>query len=701
MPFVVARSIVYILLSTRLASAGRIQTVIRLETMQSSFDSVGVSATANIRARFQAQQLLWRQDLTTRNIVHKPTPREDLPKEIVANYTIKQDLGAGSFGEAWLVEDKQNNNRIVVLKIFFSVDEDGNHFFVTWNKASGNKKMVSELETAVEECKIAQEFSKEYQANPKFASRLMRCYEDHVAQDTVNPDEAVFLVLEDCAGVNGDPLDHWIEEKKESFGVTDPDRYLHYVIQTFKQMIEGISYLQQIGWIHHDIKPANIMMKRGRSGRRYVKLIDFGAVAKVNNETCRRKDLVSTAYYAPPEWFKDVGFDCDNPASYDMYAMGVVLDEMLTGYHMYSKFRYLLDSKDKDGFLKECGEDDADCKHMWLDDKIKMRDGVEYQLTGAVQNESMPMEQKIQLLEDTLYQREQVRTALVGVVEKFKVMAKEKNWYPTFMSMVAFDSAGRVGPDEVLRSPMFAGVRTYKDPGNPGHTRSFTSKASIEPNAEAKSAPDSGSARFNLADEFKVPDKPLIRKKLKKLKRTQSMKRFQSGRSKLRGNGRSRGRARQRLRVNKALSLRGDMGLQPGFGKTSMSSKGVLLSRLNMTPGIPAGNKQMQVVSARLASWNTSTRTQRSTAALSPQGLSFQGSLPLKKKSRRMKSHGSLGQDGAARRRQRKHSSHGGARTRSSRGQRQKKKSSMVPMLNPEPANPNPEPVMLAGTPER
>jgi eukaryotic-like serine/threonine-protein kinase len=105
-----------------------------------------------------------------------------------------------------------------------------------------------------------------------------------------------------------------------------------------RQVLEALAHAHARGMIHRDIKPENLMLETlGEPGRAYerVKLLDFGLVKLIGDaageagaEKLTQTGLVfgTPAYMAPEQ---ALGRAVDGRA--DLYSLGVVLFEMLTG----------------------------------------------------------------------------------------------------------------------------------------------------------------------------------------------------------------------------------------------------------------------------------------------------------------------------------------------------------------------------------
>ncbi len=92
---------------------------------------------------------------------------------------------------------------------------------------------------------------------------------------------------------------------------------------------EALSYVHAQGLVHRDVKPGNVLM--GQDGR--VRLTDFGIARLVDSARVTSTGMmVGTASYLAPE--QVAGEPVGPPA--DVYALGLVLLECLTGQREYS-----------------------------------------------------------------------------------------------------------------------------------------------------------------------------------------------------------------------------------------------------------------------------------------------------------------------------------------------------------------------------
>jgi len=93
------------------------------------------------------------------------------------------------------------------------------------------------------------------------------------------------------------------------------------------QIAEGLARAHDFGVIHRDLKPDNVFVAN-IGGRAIVKLLDFGiARSTADSRLTNAGELFGTPQYMAPERLASI----DAGASQDLYALGVILFEMITG----------------------------------------------------------------------------------------------------------------------------------------------------------------------------------------------------------------------------------------------------------------------------------------------------------------------------------------------------------------------------------
>ncbi|MCC5823099.1 MAG: serine/threonine-protein kinase [Phycisphaerales bacterium] len=229
---------------------------------------------------------------------HQPTPLgAEQPGALIDRYKLLQQIGEGGFGSVWMAEQREPVKRRVALKI---------------------------IKLGMDTRQVIARFEAERQAlammdHPNIAKVL-----DAGATDTGRP----YFVMELVRGV---PITEYCDRER----MPTSER-----LELFTDVCHAIQHAHQKGIIHRDIKPSNVLVTL-HDGRPVPKVIDFGIAKATNAELTQRTlftehhQVIGTPAYMSPEQAEMSGLDIDTRS--DIYALGVLLYELLTGTTPFGK----------------------------------------------------------------------------------------------------------------------------------------------------------------------------------------------------------------------------------------------------------------------------------------------------------------------------------------------------------------------------
>ena len=160
-----------------------------------------------------------------------------------------------------------------------------------------------------------QEFCRRFHAESQAVAMLSHANIVSV-YDVSRSGEANYIVMELIEGIS---LKQYLEKK----GPLNWRETLHFSMQIAK----ALDHAHNRGIVHRDIKPHNIMILKDGS----IKVADFGIARVGSAQNTLTREALGSVHYISPEQAK--GARVDNRS--DIYSLGVVMYEMLTGRTPY------------------------------------------------------------------------------------------------------------------------------------------------------------------------------------------------------------------------------------------------------------------------------------------------------------------------------------------------------------------------------
>lgn len=167
---------------------------------------------------------------------------------------------------------------------------------------------------------------------------------------------------------------------------SDKDCSLEDVLALFSKVCSAITYAHQHGIIHRDLKPSNILVDSDGEP----KVLDFGLAKTLSSPAdglvSLTGQIVGTLPYMSPEQAKGNPDEIDTRT--DIYSLGVILYELLTGHYPYTVVGNMID------VLKNIAETPpTPPSREW-----KSGSGVSHRSSGRVRAGKCPIDDEVQTI---------------------------------------------------------------------------------------------------------------------------------------------------------------------------------------------------------------------------------------------------------------------------------------------------------------
>jgi serine/threonine protein kinase/Flp pilus assembly protein TadD len=228
----------------------------------------------------------------------------DLPAEqpsaIIGPYKLLEQIGEGGMGTVWMAQQTEPVKRLVAVKL---------------------------IKAGMDSQQVIARFEAERQA-------LAIMDHPHIAKvfdGGATPSGRPYFVMELVKGV---PITDFCDQNH----LTPRER-----LELFLHVCQAVQHAHQKGIIHRDLKPSNVLVSR-LDMTPVVKVIDFGVAKALGQELTDKTlftgfaQLIGTPLYMSPEQAALSGLDVDTRS--DIYSLGVLLYELLTGTTPFDKERF-------------------------------------------------------------------------------------------------------------------------------------------------------------------------------------------------------------------------------------------------------------------------------------------------------------------------------------------------------------------------
>lgn len=265
-----------------------------------------------------------------------PPPLE--PGMVLDGYKIVRELHASKRTQVYLAIDTKTDNRVILKTPSVNYVDDAEYIDAFLHEEWAGRRIRNQ--------------------------HVLKVFEPHGRR------QCLYYVTE---YINGWTLRQWMHD--------NPKPALEDVREITKQIAAGLRAFHRQEMVHQDLKPENIMIDRYGT----VKIIDFGStrIAGIEEITTplKRNNLLGTRNYTAPEYLQGMKGDNDS----DIYALGVITYEMLTGKLPYGKQELTLRRLRKVHY-RQAGQINPDIP-LWVDRALEKATSIDRRRRYTLQSE--------------------------------------------------------------------------------------------------------------------------------------------------------------------------------------------------------------------------------------------------------------------------------------------------------------------------
>lgn len=239
-----------------------------------------------------SRRIVSRPVITTKRGItsNRPVDSDSWYKTNLQHYEMLDQIGEGTYGQVYKAVNKLTGEQVALKRVRLENEKEG--FPIT----------------AIREIKILR------QLHHKNIVRLMDIVIDDISMDELKRTRANFYLVFEY-------VDHdliGLLESKELVEFTKDQ-----ICSLFKQLLEGLAYIHNTGFLHRDIKCSNILV----NNKGELKIADLGLARLWTKESRLYTNRVITLWYRPPELL--LGDERYGPAI-DVWSAGCMLGELFT-----------------------------------------------------------------------------------------------------------------------------------------------------------------------------------------------------------------------------------------------------------------------------------------------------------------------------------------------------------------------------------